>query len=602
MGWQYLGGLLGIIVVLAVLFYWTWEAAYADRVFPGVTIGALDLSGQPVDLAERQVLGLIKGLSKQTIIFTAEDFKTTHTLKELGVIFFDAITAEAVVKFGRQPGRPFNNFWQRLRAVVVGTQIPTSYQEQTIQTNRIMTKLRQAVDRAGIDGEVLIEGNLAKIRPAVTGQMLNTTELQNILRRRWRNLVWDPIVLPIKLAPPVFNDEVTQLTADKLNQDLAKGYVLTSRYREWTIPPAQLWQWVEVIKQDKALVVRLRPNDLAIYLQKLKTEVDQPVQEAVWKMLGSQVVEFQPDQPGTTLLLSATSTAIQAALLTEQHQIDLPAQYIEPKTTLAALNDLGIDQLVARGESNFTGSPKNRRHNIKTGAAQFNLVIIGPNETFSFNKILGVVDETTGYLPELVIKGDETTPEFGGGLCQVSTTAFRAALKGGYPIVARKNHSYRVSYYEPAGTDATVYQPYPDLKFLNDTNHSILIQTYVKENNLYFDFYSTKLNRRIELEGPKIFNITEPPETVYIETSTLPEGIEKRVDSAHRGADTILYRHIYDLVGREIRKDTFSSHYIPWPAKYLVGVPAAPKVETNLGNVPPPATAIEPPLPPANPL
>ncbi|MFH1088605.1 MAG: VanW family protein, partial [Patescibacteria group bacterium] len=225
--------------------------------------------------------------------------------------------------------------------------------------------------------------------------------------------------------------------------------------------------------------------------------------------------------------------------------------------------------------------------------SKFNNVIIKPDENFSFNKLLGTVDASTGYLPELVIKGDETTPEFGGGLCQVSTTTFRAALDGGYPIIARRNHSYRVSYYEPAGTDATVYQPYPDFQFLNDTPYHLLIHTYIEGNNLHFDFYSTSTGIRVELEGPRVYDITEPPPPVYIETSTLPEGEQKKIDTAHRGADAILYRHIFDEHGKEIRKDIFKSHYVPWPEKYLVGVSQAPKVETNLGNVPPEATSQE---------
>jgi vancomycin resistance protein YoaR len=83
-------------------------------------------------------------------------------------------------------------------------------------------------------------------------------------------------------------------------------------------------------------------------------------------------------------------------------------------------------------------------------------------------------------LPELVIKKEGTVPEFGGGLCQVSSTAFRAAMNGGLPITQRRNHAYAVQYYAPQGTDATIYPGVVDLKFINDTPGDILIWAFEK--------------------------------------------------------------------------------------------------------------------------
>ena len=310
---------------------------------------------------------------------------------------------------------------------------------------------------------------------------------------------------------------------------------------------------------------------------------------AVWEMRDNRVTAFRADQPGVTLKVEPAVELVQAHLFTDNRTLDLPVDYVEPATKLADLNQLGLVSLVAQGSSNFRGSPNNRRHNIRIGAGRFDLVLVAPGDTFSFNRALGAVDASTGYLPELVIKGDETIPEYGGGLCQVSTTAFRAILNGGYPVVARKNHSYRVSYYEPAGTDATIYPPYPDLQFTNDSPGHILMDTWIDGDNLYFDFYGTPTGRTVQLEGPTIYNVTGYPEPVYIETSTIPAGEVRQVDSAHRGADAVLYRYVYDASGKQIASDEFRSHYIPWPAKYLVGMPEAPKVEADLENVAPPA-------------
>ncbi|MFA5967368.1 MAG: VanW family protein [Patescibacteria group bacterium] len=580
------------LILLATLFYWVWDVAYAGRVFPGVFVGETRFGGQTLAVANQTAKSLVQNARKQELVLEAIGFSESYLPEEFGIIWAPETIAQSTIQFGRSRS-VVNNLYQRLRAALVGATIPAIYQEQLDKTDQIITKLRRKIDQAGVDSEVLIESGQAVTKPAVVGKRLDEVELGRLLQQRWQRLNFSALPLPISESLPVFDDGLAKMTADKINQSLATPYTLVLKDREIILSTDDLWKWIEVVKQNNSFLVHLRPNDLAKYLQDMKTSTDQPVQDASLTIKDKKVTKFQPDQLGISVQVVATAAIIQASLLTDQRKLEVAANYVNPKVRLSELNDLGINELVARGESNFAGSPNNRRHNIKTGAAKFDKVLVAPEEKFSFNKTLGEVSGATGYLPELVIKGDATTPEFGGGLCQVSTTAFRAALQGGYPILARKNHSYRVSYYEPAGTDATVYQPYPDMQFLNDSQGHILIHTRVEGDKLYFDFYGTKTGQRVELEGPRIFNITEPPAPVYIETSTLPEGSQKKIDTAHRGADTVLYRHIYNESGREIRKDTFKSHYVPWPAKYLVGAKAAPPVETNLGNVPPETTAKE---------
>jgi vancomycin resistance protein YoaR len=179
-----------------------------------------------------------------------------------------------------------------------------------------------------------------------------------------------------------------------------------------------------------------------------------------------------------------------------------------PKTSLSESNNLGINELIGEGISSFKGSPNNRRHNIAVGLEKFKGIIIPPGQEFSFNQNLGPVTAEAGFLPELVIKGSEgTIPELGGGLCQVSTTVFRAAMAAGLPITDRRNHAYAVQYYSPQGTDATIYPGSADLKFVNNTPASVLIWTYEKDaNTLIFDFYGTKDGRKVTLEKPVVYD------------------------------------------------------------------------------------------------
>ena len=201
------------------------------------------------------------------------------------------------------------------------------------------------------------------------------------------------------------------------------------------------------------------------------------------------------------------------------------------------IKDLGLTNLLGQGQSNFTGSPDSRIHNIKLGAAKFDRLLLKPDEEFSFNRVLGEIGPQQGYLEELVIKKDKTIPEYGGGLCQVSTTLFRAVVKAGLKITQRYAHAFPIVYYSPPGFDATIYPPQPDLRFVNDTPNYIYIQNRIEDNELFFEIYGPDDGRQIKIQGPTI--------------------LEKNEDGSMK---TILIREIYRQ-GQLISQDKFYSHY-----------------------------------------
>ncbi len=194
------------------------------------------------------------------------------------------------------------------------------------------------------------------------------------------------------------------------------------------------------------------------------------------------------------------------ALVSGASRIELPIKKQKPVVTVedAELREMGIKELVSIGESDFTGSSSARIHNIQVGSDRFNGYLIPKDQVVSFNEQLGEVDGVQGYKRELVILGNhELRKEYGGGLCQVSSTAFRGALLAGFPIVERYPHSFAVRYYAPWGTDATIYPGSKDLKFKNDTQGAILVQTTLNRENkkLQFHYYGTKDERKVKMFG-----------------------------------------------------------------------------------------------------
>ncbi len=352
------------------------------------------------------------------------------------------------------------------------------------------------------------------------------------------------LFLPAVLAHAktlTFQDKHWEVPADQA-QLVNQGFVRN----DFDLPDvAQAALFGNAVKQSTRLLDETSVNDI----EQIEQEVDQQAHQAVLEITDSVATKFGPGQNGQVIDLYA----LRALLTSDMILIDLPVVETSGKGSLADTNDLGIKELVATGESNFAGSPSNRIHNIKVGADKFNGLIISPGQEFSFDKYLGDVDDVHGFLPELVIKPEGVLPEFGGGLCQVSTTTFRAAMNAGLPVTARRNHSFAVQYYAPQGTDATIYPGSADLKFVNNLPSSLLIRTRVEGKKLYFDFFGTKDDRVVAFDGP----------TVY----------DKKPDGSMKADWT---RHV--TLNGQTTNQTFKSTYLP-PALFhhdSVVAPATP--------------------------
>ncbi len=302
---------------------------------------------------------------------------------------------------------------------------------------------------------------------------------------------------------------------------------------------------LKIKKMDLASADR---EKIQSYLADLARRVNKDPVNAKFQVEDGKVSTFAISENGLALNIERSLIIISESILAENYkpsnlkELDLAYNETEPEIKSDEIDNLGITDLIGEGKSDFRGSPKNRIHNIEVGSSRFHGALIKPGEEFSFVKILGPVDAEHGYAEELVIKKDKTEPEFGGGICQISTTAFRAAVYSGLEITARRNHAYPVRYYNPQGMDATVYIPRPDLRFINNTPGYILIQTKIEGTNLIFDFYGTSDGRTIAIEGPKIF--------------------DRQPDGAMKATFTQIVR---DKDGNEILKDTFKSNYdSPW--------------------------------------
>lgn len=301
-----------------------------------------------------------------------------------------------------------------------------------------------------------------------------------------------------------------------------------------------------------------------------------------------KVKKFVPPQNGVTLdtqklteeiktQLTALEADPQNASASAVTSADLPLTETPPTKSLADTNDLGINQQIGFGDSRYQHSIPGRIHNVALTAERVNNTIVKSGAEFSFVKTLGDVSAATGFQPAYIISGGRTVLGDGGGVCQVSSTVFRAVLNAGLPVTKRVAHSYRVSYYElnsKPGVDATVYAGDVDLRFINDTGHDILIHTETDSKNLYMDvqIYGTSDGRTTQIVDHKVWDITPAPPPLYQDDPTIPRGTIKQVDFAAAGAKASFTNVVKDKDGKIIRQDTYFSNYQPWRAIYLRGV------------------------------
>ncbi|GAB4219972.1 MAG: hypothetical protein Fur009_8450 [Candidatus Microgenomates bacterium] len=316
------------------------------------------------------------------------------------------------------------------------------------------------------------------------------------------------------------------------------------------------------------------------YLLAYKEQYDIPAKNALFEFKDGKVVNFRKEEEGREINIDSVIADFEnnlEILKTNSKDLTIKIQkiIIKPEIALSSINNFGIEELIAQGQSDYTHSIPSRIHNLKLAASKFHGVLISPGKVLSFNETVGDISSLTGYQPAYVIKDGKTVLGDGGGVCQVSTTLFRAALNAGLPIIERTAHAYRVIYYENdmgPGFDATVFAPDVDLKIKNDTSSYILIQTSIDEKNnlLIFKLFGKKDNRKVEISKTTIWDIIPPPEARYQDDPTLKKGVVKQIDFSAWGAKALFTYKVYKN-GKLIIDQKFLSIYRPWQAVYLVG-------------------------------
>jgi vancomycin resistance protein YoaR len=583
--------LLLLIIVMPISAY---QYLYKDKIYLGVSIDGVNVGGLTREQARDKINQQIDNLKMHGLdfYFKSEKLNVDFTVISptdpdlaFNILSFDT---DAMVADAFAYGRGSNsliNLDKQIIAILKNYQVPSIFALNEKELRSILQKKFSIFDKPSKDaslkflpdGQIIIEaesyGTIIDYNRAIS-DLKDSINLNSI----------NEIGLKIKLDYPMVTKAEAETILPRVKQSLSNGkIILNYQDKKWLIDNDEFRKWLDFDKKDGQVTLRFNQDLLQQKLASIAQSINVLPQDARFEITDSKVTEFVPSVPGLELDMSATQDRInQDFFINKKTEINLIVKESEPKVKTGEANTFGIKELIGTGISDFYGSHVNRIKNIKNAVNHLSGILIPPGE-FSLVDAIGKVDASTGYYPEFVIKGDRTIPEYGGGLCQIGTTMFRAALYSGLPITERQPHSYIVSYYKPIGMDATIYGPHPDLKFINDTGYYILLQIKIEGTKLIFSLWGASDGRKVEITDPIQYNWKPAPAPRMIENPDLKPGEKKLVEHARRGCDASFTRTITWPNG-EKKEEVWRSHYQPWPDIYEIGVQPGQTSQTATGE------------------
>ncbi|MFP4323504.1 MAG: VanW family protein [Anaerolineales bacterium] len=579
--------LLSMVVALVAGYQFMTQ----DQIYPGVSsIYGVDVAGMTRAEAVAALSAQESYAQQAQFTFTYADEQWVFSGEELGIQFDAEATIDAAYNAGRQ-GSPAQRLMDQFDMFRDGHAVSPVITYNRSQAQARLNELAENyINQGMVDATLIIEQRQISTTPSQVGRQMDVAAALSALEGEIMAMrTASTLELSVDVTEPALIDAAdaaarAELALDERGVTFFVPAESGADAGPWIAQPESVENMLRVERVEREdgsayYDVFVTLDQARDFLEGLSEELTRPATDARFEFNENtgELVVIEPSQNGRRLNVELTLQGFpQAVFSTEDRTVPLVFDEVVPTlNNNATAEELGITGLVSEATTYYYGSTAARRANIQVSAARFHGVVIGPNEEFSFNEWLGEVDQSEGFEEALIIVGDQTITGVGGGVCQVSTTAFQAAFYAGFPILERYAHGYRIGYYEQGegvGLDAAIYSPVLDMRFLNDTPHHLLIETYVRPANstITFRFYSTDLGRRVERSAPEIINEQPAPPPVYRANPDLQPGQVVQVDSAVSGAEVRIYRTVYQGDEVIIEREEFYSNYVPWPAQFEV--------------------------------
>jgi vancomycin resistance protein YoaR len=577
----------GVALFVAALLTWTlgYQLIYAGRIFPGVSVAGVDLSGLTRDEAAVTLNQKLSYPITGKILFRNGEKVWVASPAQLGMVFDPSSSAATAYGLGRRGGL-FGALSGQVHARGAGVTVPPVIIFDQRVAYQYLSQIAAQVDQPVAEASLRLEGTNVVAVPGQVGRELKIDATLIYLGAQLQTFTDGEVQLVVQEVQPKILDVSAQ--AEAARQLLSQPLTLVIPNSTTGDPGPYIYDTqvlasllgVEGFQNGDQAGVRVVLNQAGLrdLLAPVKAQVDRVPSEArfIFNDDTRQLELLQDSKVGREMGMDATIAAINDTLLRGEHTVNIVINEAQPKVAgTATAEQLGITQLLYAETSYFYGSSAERIQNIAAAAARFHGVLVAPGETFSMGGNMGDVSLENGFAEALIIYGGRTIKGVGGGVCQVSTTLFRAVFNAGFPVNERYSHAYRVSYYEKtaggsvdprlAGLDATVYFPLVDFKFTNDSPYWLLMETYVGNGSLTWKLYSTSDGRSVTWDTTGPVNIVPAPAPKFEQNDELGKNEMKQVDYAANGADVTVTRTV-SKNGAVYFQDTFVTHYEPWQA------------------------------------
>ncbi len=622
-GWLWFALAVMTLVVLGIAGGITsFYRSYEGRIYPNVSIQGIAVGEMTPEQAESTLRSRYAAFLRQPVVITYGDRQWTPTLDELGMTFDFRGAVDAAYNAGRGHGvidnaRQIVAIWQH------GLDVPLHVSYDETRAQAYLTQLAREIERAPADAQVRLDGAQIAIVGAVIGRQVLVDATLAQVSQQLQAFVPATIPLQTREIPPRLDDATVAAARAQIETILQGPLTLRvdKHEYEWTV--RDLADMIIINRVPSAegdrIVVSLDQDMIARRIRQIADETEKPGTRPRVAWNNGDLKITKPGKPGLRLDEARARDMVIAAAMGRDRTLDLPMVPTDPPVTEANLHQLGIRELVSIGKSDFTGSAAYRIHNIGVGMQLLNGLLIAPGEEFSFNKNIGQINAANGFVQGAAIIQNRTQQEFGGGICQDSTTLFRAAFWAGLPITERWGHSFYISWYDKyalgprgngPGLDATIFTGGPDLKFVNDTGAWLLIQAWSdpKTGVAQIELYGTKPNRTVDLTHKVYDHVPAPTEPVFVADPKVPRGTIRHTDKARGGMTIDIYRLVVEN-GVPRPPELFRTRFRPWPNIYALnpadigpnGKPLIPFPQDNQPAptpAPPPEQPTEPPPPP----
>jgi vancomycin resistance protein YoaR len=579
-----LAGVFSLVLIAVSAFALAWQGQYAGKVYAGVSVLGISMGGKTPDEARQLLTDKIKAFSNEPVLLEWNGKEWRPSLDDIGVNVSVDTTVNEAFAVGRS-GDFMGNIEQQWNSAQTGYVVPLTVQlsEPTLK-NYLETIANDEINQELFEGDIRLNGTEIDALPGKEGRSLNIYAAISAIRGSVAKL--EPgkkIDLPVEIVQPAVTADEVNAVKNLLTVRLSSPITGTTVTKTFTLDREQIINFTTIERNPdrtakKHIELGWKDNELKILADKWVGEANAPARDARFSWNNGALAVKSESIEGFETDSAAIIKAIKEnADTADKRTFALPGKVLTPTVSSKDLPALGITDLMGSGVSTFVGSSQERATNIRVAGELLNGTVVPPGGTFSFLKTMGGIDEAHGFVEGYVIAAERTQRGVGGGVCQVSTTMFRAAFWSGLDIVERNQHSYRVGWYEangePVGFDAAVFDPGVDLQFVNNTQHYILIETVLAPSSITLNVYGTKLQGEVKLEGPAISNRLPAPPDVYEVDPRLPPGTKKQVETAHAGLTTVITRRI-TVPGQADKVDQFNSTYQPWPNWYVVASPA----------------------------